>query len=98
MRPGGSRQGEQRIPAKNLQLSAEGPAEENGAKFCLVRIDPDSEGVIGASPGPLPGRAVHDLDGSGSLLAAKEVFGPSTGVEGGIEQLGTSVGLGEQHY
>ena len=56
-----------------------------------------AQGVVDAALGPAAGLARDEVDRSGGLLAADEVFGPAATMEGGVYQLGLGVGFAKGH-
>jgi len=53
----------------------------------------DAQRVVRAALGLLERPAVDDLDGAGRLLAADEVLGPASRVDGGVDELGARIGF-----
>lgn len=62
-----------------------------------VQMDSDAEGVVNAALGALARPAVDDLDGARGFLAFDKVFGPTTGVDGGVDKFGTGIGFAKRH-
>ena len=61
------------------------------------RVHLDTQDVIHPPPGAPPGEPVNDVNCRGGFFAADEVFCPSTGVDGGIDELGSRVRFAQSH-
>jgi len=49
--------------------------------------------VVHTALGALARFAVHNLNCAGGFFAADQVFGPTSGVQGGVDQFGSGVGF-----
>ncbi|HUX00191.1 MAG: hypothetical protein WBD63_07750 [Phycisphaerae bacterium] len=62
-----------------------------------VQVDSDAEGVVNPALGAFGRPAVDDFDGARGFLAFDKVFGPTTGVDGGVYEFGTGIGFAKRH-
>jgi len=58
-----------------------------------VQVDSDAKGVVNPALGALARPAVDDFDGASGFLAFDKVFGPTTGVDGRVDEFGTGIGF-----
>ena len=84
-------------PCVGRQVLGLGLDQRHGDRL-RVGVDLDAQRVVHAAPGLLARLAVDDLDGAGGFFSADQVFGPATGVDRRIDQLGSGVRFWTRFY
>jgi len=71
--------------------------DEGQSHRLAIQRHAEAQRIVGAAPSPLACGPPDDLDSSGRLLTLNQVFGPSTRVQSGVNQLGARVGFIQAH-